>query len=83
NKFKFNDPVVNEALKVSGLDTELGEDWFEKATWWEVVDKLFAKKYFHAATVAQRYAVPTIYDFISELQEEGFSKQYADVKVNG
>lgn len=43
NKFKFNDPVVNEALKVSGLDTELGEDWFEKATWWEVVDKLFAK----------------------------------------
>ncbi|ELD3850924.1 conjugal transfer protein [Salmonella enterica] len=83
NKFKFNDPVVNEALKESGLDKELGDDWFEKATWWEVVDKLFAKKYLHAATVAQRYAVPTIYDFISELQTEGFSNQYADVKVNG
>lgn len=46
NLFKYNDPVINEALKESGLDKELGEDWFERATWWEVVDKLFAKNIF-------------------------------------
>ncbi|MFO6137831.1 hypothetical protein ACLBVR_39055, partial [Pseudomonas aeruginosa] len=56
---------------------------FESPTSCEADDKLFAKKYLHAATVAQRYAVPTIHDFIAELQTESFKNQYADVKVNG
>jgi len=81
--FKRNDPVVNEALRETGLEQELGDEWFDKASWWEVVDKLFARKKFHAATVAQRYAVPTIHDFIALLTEKTFAIQYKDVTVDG
>ncbi|EPX83994.1 ATP-binding protein [Salipiger mucosus] len=50
------DEAVDAALK--RYDIKLDEE----ATWWDVVDKLFEVGDLHAATLAQRFAVPLIQD---------------------
>jgi len=58
------DRQVDEALARHGIripDT--------RPTWWEVVDALFEAKQYHYATIAQRYAVPTLVDCISAARQ--------------
>ncbi|HFQ7030026.1 TPA: conjugal transfer protein [Yersinia enterocolitica] len=82
-KFKRRHPVINKTLEETGLIAELGWEWFDKATYWEVVDKLFSKGRIYEATVAQRYAVPTLPGVISFLNDDYWKKKYSDVLVNG
>lgn len=49
------DPLVDQTLDRMNFRVEKGI-----TTWWEVVDTLFAAGHIHEATVAQRYAVPTL-----------------------
>ncbi|UDM18979.1 hypothetical protein [Vogesella sp. XCS3] len=53
---------VDKALKRCNLHPDDG------TSWWSVVDMLFAKNEIHAATVAQRYAVPIIPDLNQVMQ---------------
>jgi intracellular multiplication protein IcmB len=53
------EPDVDEAI--AKYDIHLLND----PCWWEVVDALFDKGLFHEATLAQRYAVPTLVDAVT------------------
>lgn len=48
-------------------------------TWWEVVDTLFDAGRYHEASLAQRYAVPTLMDFIPLVNSQ---PQFADMFGN-
>jgi len=74
---------IDQCLLKSGLKASESEAWWETATWWEVVDKLFAKGYVREASLAQRQAVPT-FSTISEMTaKDDIKTEYADVEVNG
>lgn len=77
------DDKITTALDESGIISEQGEDWFKKATWWEITDLLFAKGLVYEATVAQRYAVPTLSEFISLLVEGAWVERYEGVTIKG
>lgn len=81
--FKRRLPVVNTALEESGLIAERGWEWFDKATWWEVVDELYRKGRIYEATVAQRFAVPTLPELVGYLNEPHWRENYSDVLVKG
>jgi len=53
------DPVVDEAIAKHNL--HLPSDPY----WWDVVDRMFELGEIHAATLAQRHAVPTLSDCIT------------------
>lgn len=82
-EFQRRIPLVNEALESSGLIAERGWEWFDKATWWEVVDALFSKGKIHEATVAQRFAVPTLPELVQYLHLPHWQEKYKDVLING
>lgn len=63
--------VVDRALD------ELGFQDAEETIWWEVVDFLAAAGKLHEASVAQRYAVPTLGDLVTAAQSEQVSSLYA------
>ena len=56
------DAEVDEALERAGLDPV-------DVPWWEVVDALFDAGDAHAASRAQRYAVPLLGDFLAAARE--------------
>ena len=56
------DAEVDEALERAGLDPV-------DVPWWEVVDVLFDACDAHAASRAQRYAVPVLGDFLAAVRE--------------
>lgn len=62
NPKKFN-PNWNETVlkEVKAYDIP----YSDATTWWEIVDALFDKGRYYAASVAQRYAVPTMTDFLN------------------
>lgn len=82
-KYRKIDRRIVEALETSGLTAEYSEEWFENATWWEITDLLFSKGLIYEATVAQRYAVPTLSDFISLLNDGEWKERYKGVNING
>lgn len=51
-----DEPAVDQVLKSYGYVHE------ERHTWWQMVDFLIEKDQFHAATLAQRHAVPSLAD---------------------
>ncbi|WP_454727976.1 MULTISPECIES: IcmB protein [Cupriavidus] len=62
NPKKFNphrNEVVRKAVEAQGIE------FTEATTWWEIVDALFDRGFYYEAMVAQRYAVPTLTDFLS------------------
>ncbi|MEL7595405.1 hypothetical protein AADX40_15530 [Aeromonas veronii] len=51
-------------------------------TWWEVVDALFDDERYHEASLAQRYAVPTLLDFIPLVNSQPqFSDMFGNTSV--
>lgn len=66
---------VDNAVKDIGMQLD------EKTTWWEVVDALFNAGNIHAATLAQRYAVPVLADAASSAQDERIKETVSGVKV--
>lgn len=58
------DPVVDQSLEKIGFEAEEGHRW------WEVVDALFEAGDIHAASRAQRYAVPQLPDLTELCKSE-------------
>lgn len=51
-------------------------------TWWKVVDALFENKEYHAASLAQRFAVPILSDLVSVAQDsKSIADLYSKVKI--
>ncbi len=69
------DTEVDEAI--AHYDIVLDED----ASWWSVVDKLFAAGNEHAAMLAQRYAVPRIEDLGTIVRKEQIIDVHGSAKV--
>lgn len=65
------DKDVDEALARIGLEIE------EHLRWWEVVDALFAAGDYHAASRAQRFAVPQLSDLTEICKSDKVRDQFA------
>lgn len=63
---KGQDVLIDRAIEKLGIIT----DGKKKLTWWGLVDQLFKRKQYHMASLAQRYAVPTIKE-LSQVAMEG------------
>lgn len=79
--YRRTDKRIIAALEESGITAEYNDEWFANATWWEITDLLFSKGLVYEATVAQRYAVPTLSDLISLLTEGAWIERYAGVTL--
>lgn len=65
------DSDVDKAIEHYNLDID------ENTTWWEIVDKLFDRGNYHAAMLAQRYAVPQLPEMPTYLSDSRISSQSA------
>ncbi|MEQ1966192.1 hypothetical protein ABLA30_03890 [Xenorhabdus nematophila] len=75
--------IVDACLNDMGLIEEHDSNWWESATWWEVVDMLFEAKCLREATIAQRYAVPTLNTIARMLNKDEIKTEYSGVIING
>lgn len=66
---------VDKVIKSRNLKVD------EETTWWSIVDQFFDLGLIHEATLAQRYAVPTIADAISAAKNYSIRDLYTDPKV--
>ncbi|MFL9611096.1 hypothetical protein ACKF11_13495 [Methylobacillus sp. Pita2] len=71
------DPEVDKAIADNGIKID------SKTSWWEVVDDLFAKGDYHAAGMAQRYAVPTLSDTIEVARSPQITDLFRNVLETG
>jgi len=62
---RYVDSVVDKAIEDNSITFE-----YQNVTWWEVVDELFNKGLVHEAGMAQRYAVPTLADASTVLNQD-------------
>lgn len=77
-------PKRYEAFVNESIDAALLEESFKQessTSWWDVVDFLFEKGRVHDATIAQRYAVPTLADLTLATSAEEVKDIYGRVKV--
>lgn len=70
------DRKIDEALD------ELDANVDTKTTWWEIVDILFTNGMVHAATLAQRHAVPLLSDATTSAQDDKIREVYGKVTVS-
>lgn len=78
---KHVDPEVDEAIKTAGLLEKHDEDWWSSATWYEVVDLLFAAGDTRAAARAQRQAVPVAADHLAALHHPSITSMFGSAKT--
>lgn len=72
------DKKVDDALDAYNIEVE------SDSSWWEVVDKLFEKGVYHEASLAQRYAVPTLGDATMILNQDLTIKDmYREATIQG
>jgi intracellular multiplication protein IcmB len=77
---KFNDQVnetVTEAIERTGMELD------QQTTWWEVVNHLYDQGLKHEATIAQRYAVPTVGDVAAQARKDNITGMYSHETVQG
>lgn len=77
-------PKRYEAYINESIDAALAEQGFRpesSTSWWDVVDYLFSVGRVHDATIAQRYAVPTLSDLTLATSAEEVKDIYGRVKV--
>lgn len=67
------DTNVDLAVAEAGLKVD------RKTTWWEVVDALFKAGKTHAASQAQRYAVPLVPDAVSACNAEPIRQMFSKI----
>lgn len=70
-------PWLKEQIDNAGIHYE------EATKWWEIVDKLFERGMFYAAAVAQRYAVPTLFDIAQAGADPAIKKDFEGAMDNG
>lgn len=68
--------------EVDGLLESYGYFVDHGTSWWEIVDYLFERGEIHEATMAQRYAVPTLEDVAAIANDPAISDLYGGVTVN-
>ena len=71
------DEDVSEALR------DIGHEFDEETSWWEVVDALFSAGRVHEATLAQRYASPLLQDIGALALNPAVSEMYRIRRPNG
>lgn len=77
---KFYSPEVLPAI--DKLINSLGFTYVQgRSKWWDVVDFLYKHGYSHEATLAQRYAVPTLTDISGLAQDERIMAVYGNARV--
>ncbi len=54
-----------------------------EATWWDVVDCLFERELIHAASMAQRHAVPTLADSITAARRPQIRSLMEETQIGG
>lgn len=69
--------VVGDIVKSSGID------YTEATKWWTIVDALFERGFIYEASVAQRYAVPKMFDVLSMGSDSSLMREFADAKFEG
>ena len=70
-------PWLKEQVEQAGI-------YYQEATkWWEIVDMLFERGMYYAAAVAQRYAVPTIFDIAQAGADPAIKKDFEGALDNG
>lgn len=77
------EPLVDQALRDSGLRDKHDDVWWSAATWWEVTDMLFSAGLVRQASIAQRQAVPVFTDFGAYLSDESVRQLYKSALVDG
>lgn len=82
NKYKRDvSPRVDELLDALDIASANVDNRF--ITWWDVVDFLAMNNELHGASIAQRYAVPSMEDVISSVTNPRISNSFSDLTVNG
>lgn len=73
--------AVNSVIEKKARELDLPVH--EATTWWEVVDMFSTRGYYYEAAVAQRYAVPTLFDImtIAASLQEDFKSAVDDMPV--
>lgn len=71
------DSIVDQALESIRF-----RDYSPNLTWWQVVDILFQAGRIHEATVAQRYAVPLLHDFMGIVKSSIIRDLFAESADN-
>ncbi len=79
-------PRRYQAHQVRAIDdwlhsTGFGRQRHSPLTWWQLVDELFNRELFHLASLAQRYAVPTVKDFAVIAASAEILASFQDIKV--
>lgn len=74
-------PNVNPWLKEQVV--KAGIHYQEATKWWEIVDMLFERGMYYAASVAQRYAVPTLFDIAQAGADPSVKKDFEGAMDNG
>jgi len=55
---------------------QLGIEVSESTKWWDIVDALYSHGYYYEASVAQRYAVPVLMDFLQVANDRDVQKDF-------
>lgn len=74
-------PDVDAVLKADEIIQSRPAEWWESASWYEITDLLFEHGHIQLATVAQRYAVPTLSSIIQALNNEAVRELYGSAKL--
>jgi len=69
---------IDQWIKESGF-SHVGN---QSLTWWNLVDELFARDLFLLASIAQRYAVPTVKDFAVVAASAEIMVTFDEIKVS-
>ncbi len=84
NPRPYHPNVIADSPEVKKLDQaiidtnmHINNEKGKQTTWWEVVNHFFRLNMYHEATIAQRFAVPTLPELISaSITDEGIRQAY-------
>ncbi|WP_145557201.1 conjugal transfer protein TraU [Yersinia aldovae] len=76
------DLTIDTCLRESGLFGSKPEKWWDRTTWYEIVDLLFAAGFTKEAAIAHRYAVPTLSTLSQMVAQPEIKSGYENVGVD-
>jgi len=77
-EFSLNvNPFLAEKIKSAGID------FMDATKWWEITDSFFERGMNYEASVAQRYAVPTLFDVLTVASDPDIVREFAEADDGG
>lgn len=70
-------PMIGEKVRQSGIVVQ------EATKWWDIVDAFFDLGMTYEASVAQRYAVPVLFDILNAASDPGIQKEFENAVEGG